>query len=474
MPPAANAVGWAPVATPAPSAVFIDLDRTLLAHASGLALNRALVDEGVLPQGRSLPGDKLLYGINDRLGENLVSMGLVRAAARVAKGWRQDQVRQAGKRAVAELTTMVAPFAPQYLEEFRQAGHKLVLATTTPADMITPFAEAMDFDDVIATRYETNEDGRYTGRLFEGFVWGTGKLKAVRAWAEDHDIDLAECHACSDSVFDTPLLSSVGYPHAVNPDPGLTLIAAARRWPIAHWDRPPGVPSLVGFEPYHVIRPFVRPASFPYARFDLDGIEHIPSSGPVLLAANHRSYFDVAALALVAARIGRPVRFLGKKEIFDAPIVGIVARAIGGIPVDRGSGSDQALRAAEAALRAGEVVIVLPQGTIPRGDAFYDTELHGKTGTARLAAATGAPVVPIGLWGTEAVWPRSARMPDVTLVRHPAKITIRIGGAIPLALGDAVEDTAAIMSAISDLLPEESRVRHQPTASELARTKPPS
>ena len=159
MPAAANVVGWAPVATPTASAVFIDLDRTLLAHASGLALNRALVDEGVLPQGRSLPGDKLLYGINDRLGENLVSMGLVRAAARVAKGWRQDQVRQAGKRAVAELTTMVAPFAPQYLDEFRQAGHKLVLATTTPADMITPFAEAMGFDDVIATMYETNETG---------------------------------------------------------------------------------------------------------------------------------------------------------------------------------------------------------------------------------------------------------------------------------------------------------------------------
>ena len=227
MPHAAQVVGWAPVATPTPSAVFIDLDRTLLAHASGQALNRALVDEGVLPQGRTLPGDRLLYAINDRLGENLLSMGLVRAAARVAKGWRQDQVRQAGKRAAAELTTMVAPFAPQYLAEFRQAGHKLVLATTTPADMITPFAEAMGFDDVIATTYET-KDGRYTGRLFEGFVWGTGKLKAVRAWAEDHDIDLAECHACSDSVFDTPLLSSVGYPHAVNPDPGLTLIAAAR------------------------------------------------------------------------------------------------------------------------------------------------------------------------------------------------------------------------------------------------------
>jgi putative phosphoserine phosphatase / 1-acylglycerol-3-phosphate O-acyltransferase len=455
------------------SAVFIDLDRTLLCRASGQALNKSLMDEGVLPPGRSLPGDRFLYAVNNRFGENLLSMGLVRAAARVAKGWRQDQVRAAGKRAVPELMEMVAPFAPQYLEAFRQAGHLLVLSTTTPLDMITPFAEAMGFDAVIATSYET-KDGRYTGRLYEGFVWGTGKLKAVRAWAEGEGIDLVDCHACSDSVFDTPLLASVGSPHAVNPDPSLTLIATVRRWPIEHWDRPPGVPSVVGFEPYHLLRPFVRPSSFPYARFDLTGLEHIPSKGPVLLAANHRSYFDVAALALVAARIGRPVRFLGKKEIFDAPVVGTIARAFGGIAVERGSGSDQPLQAAEAALRAGEVVIVLPQGTIPRGDAFFDPELKGKTGTARLAVATGAVVVPVGLWGTEAVWARSARTPDITLVRRPPRITVRVGQPLQLSGSDAVADTVAIMTAISALLPEESRVRHEPTAEELARTKPPS
>jgi len=367
---------------------------------------------------------------------------------------------------------MVAPFAPQHLAAFRADGHKLVLSTTTPVDMITPFAEAMGFDDVVATTYETRE-GRYTGRLYEGFVWGTGKLKAVQAWADDEGIDLADCHACSDSVFDVPLLSSVGYPHAVNPDASLLVIATARRWPVEHWDRPPGVPSLGGYEPYHLIRPFVRPASFPYARFDIAGVENVPTRGPVLLAANHRSYFDVAALAMVAAAIGRPVRFLGKKEIFDAPVVGQIAKAIGGIAVDRGSGSDSPLRAAEAALKAGEVVVVLPQGTIPRGDAFFDVELKGKTGTARLAASTGAVVVPIGLWGTEKVWPRSSRLPDVTLMRHPPKITVRVGKPVSLSLTNAKADTTAIMAAISALLPAESRVRHQPTAEELARTKPP-
>jgi putative phosphoserine phosphatase/1-acylglycerol-3-phosphate O-acyltransferase len=221
-----------------------------------------------------------------------------------------------------------------------------------------------------------------------------------------------------------------------------------------------------------LFRPFVRPETFPYARFDIAGLEHVPSRGPVLLAANHRSYFDVAALAIVAARLGRPVRFLAKKELFDIPMLGWVARAIGGIPVDRGSGSNRALREAEAALRAGEVVIVLPEGTIPRGEAFFDPVLRGKTGTARLAAGTGAPVVPIGLWGTEQVWPRSHRVPDIAEVLHPPTVQVRVGRPVRLALSDAVVDTQTLMAAIGDLLPDEARVRHQPTAEELARTYP--
>jgi putative phosphoserine phosphatase/1-acylglycerol-3-phosphate O-acyltransferase len=373
---------------------------------------------------------------------------------------------------VPALCALVAPFAPQHLASFRAAGYRLVLATTTPQDMIVPFAEAMGFDDLVATAYETR-DGHYTGRLYEGFVWGTGKLRAIREWAGEHEVDLAECHACSDSIFDVPLLSSVGTPHAVNPDPSLTIVATARRWPVEYWDRPPGVPSVLGFEPYHVLRPFVRNLTFPYARFDIAGVENVPARGPVLLASNHRSYFDVAALALVARAIGRPVRFLGKKEIFDAPVVGAVARAVGGIPVDRGSGSGEPLRAAESALKAGEVVIVLPQGTIPRGHDFFDPVLHGKTGTARLAAATGAAVVPVGLWGTEKVWPRSSRVPDFTLVRNPPKVRVRVGKPLVLGLTDAKADTETIMEAISAQLPPEAQVRHEPTPEELARTKPP-
>ncbi|HEX4244885.1 MAG TPA: HAD-IB family hydrolase, partial [Acidimicrobiales bacterium] len=369
------------------------------------------------------------------------------------------------------LVDLVQPYALEALAEHRRAGRRLVLATTTPIDLIDPLAVALGFDAVVATKYEI-VDGLYTGRLDGGFVWGAGKRSAVRRWASEQDVDLATSHAYSDSFFDVPLLTMVGHPHPLNADPRLAAVAVARRWPLEYWDRAPGVPSILGLEPYHLIRPFVRTESFPYARFDIAGVDHVRSSGPVLLASNHRSYFDVAALAIVAARIGRPVRFMGKQELFDAPVIGRIARALGGIPVDREAHSGAPMREAAAALRAGEVVLVLPQGTIPRGEAFFDPVLRGKTGVARLAAETGAAVVPVGLWGTEQVWPRSSSLPTMTTVVHPPKVTVRVGTPVRLDHEDAAADTETVMAAIADLLPDEASVERTPTADELSRTRP--
>ncbi|HUY22161.1 MAG TPA: HAD-IB family hydrolase [Acidimicrobiales bacterium] len=454
------------------AAVFVDLDRTLLRGASGLVLSAAMHAEGLFEGRRSVPGERLAYGLYDLMGESLAFMAMVRAAPRFVRGWPVESVCRAGELAAPELAELVQPYAPGVLAEHREAGRLLVLTTTTPVDLITPFATLFGFDHVLATRYARAE-GRYTGGIDGGFVWSTGKLAAVRRWAERSSVDMAQSHAYSDSVFDLPLLSAVGRPHAVNPDRRLHAVALVRRWPVERWDRPPGVPKVGGLEPYDILRPWVRPALIPYARFDIDGVTRIPTRGPVILAANHRSYFDVVALAIVAARLGRPVRFLAKRELFDAPVVGQIARALGGIPVDRGSRSDAPLREARRALEAGEVVVILPQGTIPRGRKFFDTVLHGKSGTARLAAMTGAPVIPIGVWGTEAVWPRSARVPDVGNLLHPPPVRVRVGKPVPLGLCDAAADTEAIMSAIAAQLPAEAQRPHQPTAEELARTYPP-
>ena len=127
---------------------------------------------------------------------------------------------------------------------------------------------------------------------------------------------------------------------------------------------------------------------------------------------------------------------------------------------------------ATAALRAGEAVFVLPQGTIPRGEAFFDAVLHGKTGAARLAAETGATVIPIAVWGTEKVWPRSAKVPNVTAIQHPPRVTVTVGPPVAMGGTDMVADTAVLMGTIADMLPAEAREVHVPTEEELAATRP--
>ena len=115
----------------------------------------------------------------------------------------------------------------------------------------------------------------------------------------------------------------------------------------------------------------------PYARWDISGVEHIPAAGPVILVANHRSYFDALAMTLVIARSGRTARFLGKKEVFDVPVLGQLAKAMGGIRVERASGSDGPCGSRPRPGGRADGRADAP-GTIPRGPSFFDPELKGR------------------------------------------------------------------------------------------------
>ena len=203
-----------------PGAVFVDLDRTLIRSASGPVFHQAMEAEGVLSPGRRLPGDALLYSLYNRFGESVPFIALARAAASVMRGRPADATRRAGKRAVEPLMELVQPWALEVLAGHRAAGRPLVLATTSPVDLVAPLADALGFDGTIATRY-AERDGRYTGRLDGPFVWGVGKKAAVSRWAADQGTTLAESYAYSDSIFDLPLLRAVGHPHPVNADPRL-------------------------------------------------------------------------------------------------------------------------------------------------------------------------------------------------------------------------------------------------------------
>jgi putative phosphoserine phosphatase/1-acylglycerol-3-phosphate O-acyltransferase len=454
-----------------PGAAFFDLDRTLLRNASGPLITEALIAAGLVNE-RTLPAQQAIYRVFDVIGETLPSIGLARAAAVAAKGWSLDTMRAAGQTAAENLAAAVAPYARPIIDEHKAAGRKLVIATTTPYELIKPLADLLGFDDVVATHYASDDDGILTGALEGGFVWSRGKLDAVKQWAADHGVDLDQSYAYSDSIYDAPLLGAVGHPFAVNPDPRLQLFATVRRWPVLHFDVPDGIPKIMGVEPANLLKLGANPALFPYARFDFDGIENIPSSGPAIIVANHRSYFDTVAVGLTVLKAGRSPRFLGKKEVFDAPVVGALASALGGIRVERGTGSQEPLKKAAEALAGGEAVALMPQGTIPRGKEFFNPKLKGRYGAARLAAMTGAPVIPVGLWGTEKVWPRSERVPRVWNIFSAPRITIKVGKPVTLTGTDEDADTEAIMQAITALLPPEARKRRKPTPEEIRLATP--
>lgn len=457
-------------------AAFFDLDRTLLRGASGPVITDALRDAGLVTT--KVPGESLLYGVFNRFGETLPSMVLARNATLVARGKRAGAFDEAAKAAASGLMALIEPFAHLTLEKHRAAGRKVVLATTTPHHLIQPLADLLGLDAVIATRYSVDPiSGRYDGGLDGPFVWSTGKLAAVRDWASENDVDLSESFAYSDSVYDLPLLSAVGHPHAVNPDPRLLVLATVRRWPVEHFNASPGIFKVpfVDIELQRIGQWMARPEAFPYARFEVLGTEHVPSEGGVLVAANHRSYFDLPTMFLAMGRAGRTGRFMAKREIFDVPVVGQLIAGSGGIPVDRESKDPDApdpLAAAEMALLGGEMVGVMPQGTIPRGPEFFSTALKGHTGVARLADSTRVPVIPCAIWGTENVWPRSSKLPQMLNYRHPPQITVRFGPPVELKYRSAAADTDRVMKAIARLLPDEARTRRRPTMEQLASSYP--
>lgn len=456
-------------------AAIFDLDRTLLQGGTGPLISRAMYDLGVVT--RRLPGEGLLYSLFDTLGENLPSIALARNATLVARGRDGASFDEAATQAADAIAAVVHPFALTLIEQHRAAGRPVVLATTTPFHLIKPLADRLGIDHVVATRYSLTEDGRFDGSLAGRFVWSRGKLAAVREWAAEHDIDLDDSFAYSDSIYDVPLLSAVGHASAVNPDPRLAVYAMARGWPIVHFDVSPGVLKVpvLGVELQRLLFLAMPPIAYPYARFDVGGTENVPRTGPAILVGNHRSYFDIPAMIQMMRPTGRTGRILAKQELFDVPVVGALATALGGIPVDRAKGGTESFEQAVVALEGGEMVCLLPQGTIPRGRAFFDPVLKGRTGAARLAAISGAPVIPFGIWGSERVWPRSSPGPRMLNLTDPPTVRVRVGPPVEgLTLGprSAAADTRRIMDAVVGCLPPEAREEREPSEEEVREATP--
>jgi 1-acyl-sn-glycerol-3-phosphate acyltransferase len=149
------------------------------------------------------------------------------------------------------------------------------------------------------------------------------------------------------------------------------------------------------------------PPLWAWFRWHLEGLEHVPSEGPALIACNHISYIDPLAQGYFLEKAGRRPRYLAKIELFRNRYTGPVLRGARQIPVIRGSGDTAPIDAAVRALRAGEVVVVYPESTVTSNEDL--SPMQGKTGIARLTLASGVPVIPVSVWGSAPVWQRDGR-----------------------------------------------------------------
>src|SRR6266853_5409971 len=155
-----------------------------------------------------------------------------------------------------------------------------------------------------------------------------------------------------------------------------------------------------------ILRPTIRALM----KFDWQGQEHfIPPDRGMIVAANHLSYADVLALALFCDQAGRYPTFLAKSSLFKIKVLGPIIVKLGQLPVYRGQ-ADAALvlRDAEQGVRDGACLIFYPEATVTRDPDLWP--MVAKTGVARLALATGAPVIPVAQWGAQRILPyRSSR-----------------------------------------------------------------
>ncbi len=180
-------------------------------------------------------------------------------------------------------------------------------------------------------------------------------------------------------------------------------------------------------------------------KFDLQGFDRLPASGPAILCPNHVSFLDSAFLMLA---VPRRISFVGKAEYMDDWKTKFLFPAMGMIPIDRSGGdkSTAALDAAEAVLQRGELFGIFPEGTRSR-----DGVLHkGHTGAARLAFKVDCPIFPVGVVGTREIQPPDAKLPKVG-----GACSIRIGEPIyPARYRNRVEDHIALRQMIDEVMYE--------------------
>jgi len=218
-------------------AAFFDLDKTILATASAMALSSPLVHAGVMSRWDSLRATlvQLPYLFTGADDERMRSM--MHALGELTRGWDPQYV----EKIVNNVTnSTIAPLcyreALALIDHHRLLGHHVVIASASPLEIVRPIAHLLSIPDALSTIVGQGRDGLADGTITH-FNHGEGKAEACAALARERGWDLNDSFAYSDSISDLPMLELVGNPRAVNPDRALAAVAREREWPILSFTR---------------------------------------------------------------------------------------------------------------------------------------------------------------------------------------------------------------------------------------------
>lgn len=220
------------------AAAFFDLDKTVIARASMVAMGRPLYREGLVSRWlvlRAVWGQLVYLWV----GADEAKLARTRdSVLRLAAGWERDRVACIARDAIGEvLEPIVYDEAIELIAEHQAAGRPVYLVSASPAEVVEPLAEHLGVDGCLATIAEVGPDGRYTGKVLR-YCYGPEKVVAMEELAQALGLDLAESWAYSDSMTDVPMLAAVGHPVAVNPDRELLRVARERGWAVRWFVRP--------------------------------------------------------------------------------------------------------------------------------------------------------------------------------------------------------------------------------------------
>ncbi len=215
------------------TAAFFDMDRTLLRVNSGtLWAKHELLAGNISPRQF---GRVAIWNVLYHLSVIDIETAFTEAVAHY-RGKEYDALQREAKRwFLADVAHHLRPGASRALEEHRAQGHPVVLLTSASAFASRVAAATWGLDDYLCNDFPTDDEGKLVGTFSTPLCYGAGKVFHASAWAAERGIDLSACYFYTDSLTDLPMLEAVGYPRVVDPDPRLSRVAKARRWPVLDW-----------------------------------------------------------------------------------------------------------------------------------------------------------------------------------------------------------------------------------------------